>query len=170
MSIMALDITVRNHVMKKMTHACACQSTDNRCEVEESNILQPEVVRRRQKDPKSSVDSDHPRDSEQLRVSRILINNRGYTIERAIHWPDENYNDIAPRRHQVMLDFFGAENPRQNSREVRTTTEFEEALSSPEFLSPSSIQLLEVHMDRDDIPWRLKKQIEIVASRQNGSI
>ncbi|KAM6530189.1 Pyruvate decarboxylase 1 [Fusarium falciforme] len=95
----------------------------------------------------------------------IVINNKGYTIERAIHGPQAGYNDIASWRHQSLLTFFGAANAEESSREVRTKDELDKVFSLPEYQSPKNIQLLEVHMDAMDIPWRLRNQITIVNAR-----
>jgi pyruvate decarboxylase len=98
-------------------------------------------------------------------VASIVINNKGYTIERAIHGPQAGYNDIASWRHQSLLMFFGAANAQESSREVHTKEELEEVFSLPDYQSPKNIQLLEVHMDVMDIPWRLRNQIAIVNAR-----
>ncbi|KAL6362823.1 hypothetical protein LRP88_04134 [Fusarium phalaenopsidis] len=95
----------------------------------------------------------------------IVINNKGYTIERAIHGPQAGYNDIASWRHQSLLTFFGAVNAEESSREVRTKDELDKVFSLLEYQSPKNIQLLEVHMDAMDIPWRLRNQIAIVNAR-----
>ena len=97
----------------------------------------------------------------------FLINNDGYTIERAIHGPEEAYNDITTWDHSHMLQFLGARNGDKCTRQVRTKEEMEAVLDSAEYsqVSPSQIQLVEVFMDRLDIPWRLAKQIEIVNER-----
>lgn len=44
---------------------------------------------------------------ENLIVIIIVINNEGYTIERAIHGRKQSYNDISPWRHAQALGFFG---------------------------------------------------------------
>ncbi|KAK7724476.1 hypothetical protein SLS57_004231 [Botryosphaeria dothidea] len=99
----------------------------------------------------------------------LVINNAGYTIERAIHGPEEEYNDIAAWDWQLMLSFFGDKHGKERSREVRTKKEFEAALGLPEYTSPESIQVLEVHMDKMDIPWRLNTQIGIVRARAQAA-
>lgn len=98
-------------------------------------------------------------------MASIVINNKGYTIERAIHGPQAGYNDIASWRHQSLLTFFGAANAEQASREVVTKEELDKVFSLSEYQSPKNIQLLEVHMDVMDIPWRLRNQIAIVNAR-----
>lgn len=52
-----------------------------------------------------------------------------------------------------------------NSRRVHTKAEFEEVVSTPEYVEPSSIQLLEVMMGKMDVPWRLKAQIDLINER-----
>jgi pyruvate decarboxylase len=115
----------------------------------------------------------------------FLINNDGYTIERAIHGPEESYNDITTWDHGHMLQFFGAKMgvTSKCTRQVRTREEMEAVLDLAQFSqqmpspSPSrdqnqnedenqnQIQLVEVFMDRLDIPWPLAKQIEIINER-----
>ena len=39
----------------------------------------------------------------------FVINNNGYSIERAINGPEQTYNDVSMLwDHQKMLEFFGA--------------------------------------------------------------
>ncbi|KAM5342216.1 hypothetical protein ACJ41O_015247 [Fusarium nematophilum] len=95
----------------------------------------------------------------------LVINNNGFTIERAIHGPEEEYNDISPWRHQLLLETFGARNGRDNSREVRTKEEMEVVLQSNNYVEPKEAQLLEVFMDTYDYPWRLEKQVALINAR-----
>ncbi|CZR68750.1 related to pyruvate decarboxylase [Phialocephala subalpina] len=95
----------------------------------------------------------------------MVINNDGYTIERAIHGPEEAYNDIATWNHMGMLDFFGARDGQANSRAVRTKKEFDEIVSLTEYTNPKTIQVLEVFMEKMDLPWRLESQIAIINER-----
>ncbi|PLB40272.1 alpha-keto acid decarboxylase family protein [Aspergillus candidus] len=95
----------------------------------------------------------------------LIINNDGYTIERAIHGAEEEYNGIDPWRFQKLLDFFGAQNSEASSHLVTTKEELEHVLALPEYESPTTIQLLEIRMDQMDIPWRLRDQIAIVNAR-----
>lgn len=64
-----------------------------------------------------------------------------------------------------MLGFFGAPSALESSRQVSTKEEMEAVLALAAYQSPTHIQLLEVHMDVMDIPWRLKNQIAIVKER-----
>ena len=95
----------------------------------------------------------------------IIINNNGYTIERAIHGEEQGYNDISPWRFQTLLEFFGAQNSQDCSHRVSTKEEMEHILALPEYTAPKEIQLLEVCMETMDIPWRLRDQIAIVNAR-----
>jgi pyruvate decarboxylase len=52
-----------------------------------------------------------------------------------------------------------------NSRVVDTKEGFEEVVLSPEYTDLDSIQLLEVMMDRMDVPWRLQAQIDLINER-----
>jgi pyruvate decarboxylase len=67
------------------------------------------------------------------------------------------------------LEFLGANNASQRSRDVRTKDEMERVLLLPEYTTPTSIQLLEVHMAKMDIPWRLSAQIAIVEARNKAA-
>ncbi|KAL2853194.1 thiamine diphosphate-binding protein [Aspergillus pseudodeflectus] len=95
----------------------------------------------------------------------MVINNSGYTIERAIHGPEQGYNDIAPWNHQLLLSAFGLNSSEVSSRVVDTKEGFEEVVLSPEYTALNSIQLLEVMMDRMDVPWRLQAQIDLINER-----
>lgn len=111
-----------------------------------------------------------------------MINNNGYTIERAIHGPDQGtciphpvvsdkvlmtlaYNDIATWDHQLLLSFFGLPEGSANSRRVATKASFDEVVTSSAYTNLESIQLLEVIMDKMDVPWRLSAQIELINKR-----
>jgi pyruvate decarboxylase len=46
----------------------------------------------------------------------FVINNNGYSIERAIHGPDQQYNDISLQwNYQKMLEFFGGSTTSTNT-------------------------------------------------------
>ncbi|KAL2793735.1 thiamine diphosphate-binding protein [Aspergillus keveii] len=95
----------------------------------------------------------------------MVINNNGYTIERAIHGPEQGYNGIATWNHRLLLSALGDKNGEVNSRIVNTKEGFEEVISSPEYTDLNSIQLLEVMMDKMDVPWRLQAQIDLINER-----
>ena len=75
----------------------------------------------------------------------FVINNDGYAIERAIHGPEQGYNDVSMLwDHQKMLEFFGARTEtgiRAKSRAVRTVEELEEVLNDKDFGSGDAVQV-----------------------------
>ncbi len=117
----------------------------------------------------------------------FVINNNGYAIERAIHGPEQGYNDVSMLwDHQKMLEFFGAREDtgiKAESRATKTVEELEAALNDEAFGSGDRIQvchccscaigkhqanhfkLCEIFMDKFDYPWRLSKQLEIARAR-----
>ncbi|KIX04827.1 uncharacterized protein Z518_05698 [Rhinocladiella mackenziei CBS 650.93] len=107
----------------------------------------------------------------------MIINNGGYTIERAIHGAEQSktplgaHNTICSLQRycgmvpQYMLDF-GSENGQVQSKQVRSKAEFRQVYTSVDYLNPTSIQVLEVLVERMDVPWGLKAQIEIVEANK----
>jgi len=99
----------------------------------------------------------------------FVINNNGYAIERAIHGPEQGYNDVSMLwDHQKMLEFFGAREDtgiKAESRATKTVEELEAVLNDEAFGSGDRIQLCEIFMDKFDYPWRLSKQLEIARAR-----
>ncbi|EKD25998.1 MAG: hypothetical protein ACD_79C01414G0001 [uncultured bacterium] len=77
----------------------------------------------------------------------FLINNDGYTIERAIC--DRPYNDIQPWYYHKLLEVFGG----GIGLEARTEGELEEALKKAE--SAEELIFIEVHTERFDCPESL---------------
>jgi len=74
----------------------------------------------------------------------FLINNDGYTIEREIHGPEQQYNDISPMwDYQRMLEFFGGRQPgfKSKSYQAKTVEELEDILTNEEFVKSNQIQV-----------------------------
>ena len=75
----------------------------------------------------------------------FLINNDGYTIEREIHGPEQQYNDISPMwEYQKMLEFFGGRSEpkvKMTSVQAKTVEELEKILTDPEFAKGDHIQV-----------------------------
>lgn len=83
----------------------------------------------------------------------FLINNRGYTIERAL-FKDASYNDIQPwKYHKIPLVFGGSE-----GHEVTTEGELENAIKS--FENQQKFSFIEVHLDKLDYSPDLEKTLE----------
>jgi hypothetical protein len=100
----------------------------------------------------------------------ILINNSGYTIERVIHGPVQQYNDISEEwDYQNMLNFFGARpsetSAGSRSYSARTYEELATVLTDPAFIKNDTIQLLEAFMNKFDSPWILARQVNVVHGR-----
>ncbi|MEX3610934.1 alpha-keto acid decarboxylase family protein [Rothia sp. LK2588] len=89
----------------------------------------------------------------------ILVNNEGYTVERVIHGPEEQYNEIPTWRWELALPFFGARE--EDSLVLRATTgrELAEALKVTAD-NPEKLVLLEVVTSYDDAPEELRKAVE----------
>lgn len=89
--------------------------------------------------------------AEKLNVVLFIINNAGYTIERAIHGRKQAYNDIAPWRHEHALGLFGAETSQLgNYFSARTYRELESVLANDQIQSGTGLRVIEVFMDRED--------------------
>ncbi|KAJ8097449.1 thiamine diphosphate-binding protein [Lipomyces tetrasporus] len=97
----------------------------------------------------------------------FLINNSGYTIERAIHGPQAKYNDITPHWNWTgLFKTFGADESKYISAKVTTKKELEELLLSKEFAAAEGkARFVEVVMDKLDIPWRLTEQVATMSEK-----
>ena len=80
----------------------------------------------------------------------FLINNDGYTIERAIH--EGSYNDIQPWKYHQLPQVFG----NSWSCDVRTEGELEEALEKAKF-NQDRLSFIEIHLDRLDCSVGVKR-------------
>ena len=78
----------------------------------------------------------------------VVINNDGYTIERAFHGPEQRYNDI-PRWNWALLPAAMGGQDVQIAR-VGTLAEFTAALDS--FADPANLVLLEAILPKMDVP------------------
>ena len=84
-----------------------------------------------------------------LRPVILLLNNDGYTIERAIHGPQQRYNDIARWNWTEIASVLGVEGKAQSWR-VSETAQFRAALEKA--ATSQSLSLIEVMMPKHDIP------------------
>ena len=75
----------------------------------------------------------------------FVINNNGYSIERAINGPEQTYNDVSMLwDHQKMLEFFGARKEtgiQGESFACKTVEELEAVLNDEAFNSADCIQV-----------------------------
>jgi pyruvate decarboxylase len=97
----------------------------------------------------------------------FVINNSGYSIERAINGPEQEYNDVSDLwDYQGMLKFFGARQER--SFRCETVEELEVVLGEKQFSKAEVIQVCEVVMGKFDYPWRLNEQLVIARARMKA--
>jgi indolepyruvate decarboxylase len=80
----------------------------------------------------------------------LVVNNDGYTVERAIHGPGRRYNDIARWRWTDLPAAFGAP-PSTLSMRVETAAALDAALQTAAD-NPTSLTLIEAVVDPLDVP------------------
>lgn len=100
---------------------------------------------------------------QKLPVTVFLLNNDGYSIERAIWGPQQGYNDICPhwKWTELLSTFGGSEGKDIASFTVNNRHEFNELLKNKDFTeNTSKVQLVEVMLDPLDYPWILEAQIK----------
>lgn len=98
-----------------------------------------------------------------LNPTIFLLNNDGYSIERAIWGPKQGYNDICPnwKWTQLCESLGGTPGKDCASFKVSTKKELDDLLTSKEFESHSDkVRLVEVVLDAFDYPWRLRSQVQ----------
>ena len=89
----------------------------------------------------------------------FVMNNRGYTIERAIH--DGPYNDIQNWRYHALPEVFGGGWSCEVSRESELEAALERARAEPDRLA-----LIEVHIDPKDFSSALERLGHALGQRQ----
>ena len=93
---------------------------------------------------------------EGLTPTIVVVNNAGYTVERLIHGPMQQYNDISTQwDYQKMLGFFGGDKLDSRSCTAKTYAELAGVLNDDKFKKSECIQVLEVFFDMMDSPWNL---------------
>ncbi|NYS28372.1 indolepyruvate decarboxylase [Pantoea sp. WMus005] len=103
------------------------------------------------------------RDRQRLII--FLLNNEGYTVERAIHGATQRYNDIAPWNWTALPHALSLQGQAQSWR-ISETVQLDEVmarLSAPQWLS-----LVEVVMPKDDLPPLLRKVTACLNQRNGG--
>jgi TPP-dependent 2-oxoacid decarboxylase len=83
----------------------------------------------------------------------IVVDNDGYTIERAIHGPEQPYNDIARWDWTAAPALFGSDRV-SVARRVTTAGELDEALKGAD--SPGELALIQAVVPRMDVPALLE--------------
>jgi len=103
----------------------------------------------------------------------FVLNNAGYTVERFIHGPEEEYNDIncgtvpnvwkgltSDWDYTALLTTFGAKN--SSSFRCETKDELDALLLSETFATGAQIQLVDVVMPVMDAPRALIEQAKLL--------
>ncbi|SUB15666.1 Indole-3-pyruvate decarboxylase [Pantoea agglomerans] len=101
---------------------------------------------------------------DQQRLILFLLNNEGYTVERAIHGATQRYNDIAQWNWTALPHALSLQGQAQSWR-ISETVQLEEVmarLSEPKWLS-----LVEVVMQKEDLPPLLRK-VTACLNQRNG--
>ena len=88
----------------------------------------------------------------------IVVDNDGYTVERAIHGPNEPYNDIVGWDWTVAPRLFGAQ---VTTHRASTVGEFRRALSQAQE-RPDGFALIQAVVGRDDVPDLLARLTAIL--------
>ncbi|KAJ4252456.1 hypothetical protein NW762_011057 [Fusarium torreyae] len=86
-----------------------------------------------------------------LDVTIFVINNDGYTIERAIHGRKQEYNDIAPWRNLLAPALFGAKENTYTDN-ARTWKDLKRVLEDERLLKGKEFRMVEIFLDREDCP------------------
>ena len=94
---------------------------------------------------------------EKLNPVILLINNSGYTIERAIHGENEVYNDIPKIDWQSVPHTFGATEDSCVVLKAKTAGELKSAIATAKD-TPNKMVFVEVVTAVMDIPPVLAKQ------------
>ncbi|AET38684.1 alpha-keto acid decarboxylase family protein Ecym_3185 [Eremothecium cymbalariae DBVPG len=95
-----------------------------------------------------------------LKPYLFVLNNDGYTIERLIHGPEAQYNDIQPWNHLQLLPDFGAKN--YEAVRISTVGGWSQLTQDPEFNESSKIRLIELILPRLDSTDALVKQAKMI--------
>ncbi|KAM0548845.1 hypothetical protein ACHAPJ_009701 [Fusarium lateritium] len=86
-----------------------------------------------------------------LDVTIFVINNDGYTIERAIHGRKQEYNDIAPWRNLLAPALFGAKESTYTDT-ARTWQDLKRVLEDERLLEGKELRMVEIFLGREDCP------------------
>ena len=98
-----------------------------------------------------------------VRPMIVVINNAGYTIERVIHGARQRYNDINPVRFRHLLTAFAHPDPESHSHTAESKAEFKKLFRDKreELREPKMTTVVELMLDKMDVPWRLTKQVSM---------
>jgi TPP-dependent 2-oxoacid decarboxylase len=100
-----------------------------------------------------------------LPITVLLLNNSGYTVERAIWGAEQEYNDITPgwQWTKLLSMFGGIEGNTCQSYQACDRKELISLLQSEQFAACKVPQLVEVMMPKYDYPLRMQQMIKYMA-------
>lgn len=87
---------------------------------------------------------------DRLNMVIVVLNNEGYTVERAIHGPEQRYNDIAAWNWTQLPAALGADENEILCKQVRSPVALAQVLEQVN--AASRFSLIEVVLPRMDIP------------------
>lgn len=102
---------------------------------------------------------------DQQRLTIFLLNNEGYTVERAIHGATQRYNDIAPWNWTALPHALSLEGQAQSWR-ISETVQLDEVMAR--LSAPQRLSLVEVVMPKEDLPPLLQKVTACLNQRNGG--
>ncbi|MNV58745.1 Indole-3-pyruvate decarboxylase [compost metagenome] len=95
----------------------------------------------------------------------LVLNNEGYTVERAIHGPKQRYNDIALWNWTQIPQALSQNNQAQCWR-VSETVQLAEVLEK--VAHSEKLSLIEVMLPKEDIPPLLSAITQALEARNNA--
>lgn len=102
-----------------------------------------------------------------LNIVLFVVNNDGYTVERVIHGPRREYNDVQMWKYHMLPEVFSANNENKPLVfNVKTEQELANAMNKINE-NPNKLSFVEVHMGIDDVPTLLGNLAKIFVD-QNG--
>lgn len=99
-----------------------------------------------------------------MRPLILLLNNEGYTVERAIHGPGQRYNDIALWDWNRLPEAFARDVP-SRCWQVTRTQELQEAMASS--VASDRLTLVEVILPKMDLPDFLRTVTRALEARNS---
>jgi indolepyruvate decarboxylase len=94
----------------------------------------------------------------------LLLNNEGYTVERAIHGPEQRYNDIAQWNWTLLPQAFNLDCQAQSWR-VTETVQLREVLELAS--RRQRLSFVEVVLPKLEIPELLRVVTQALEARNN---
>ncbi|MDO8209549.1 alpha-keto acid decarboxylase family protein [Conexibacter sp. CPCC 206217] len=92
----------------------------------------------------------------------VVVDNAGYTVERAIHGPNARYNEIAPWRWSALPAVLGAADADHTAFRVTSGRELADALAHAA-AQPQRLTFVQAVLDPHDVPPLLRKVAEAAA-------